>query len=94
MAKANVKANLAAKEEKLITLTREQFAKLIEIHSMLDNASDTLGSIDGDENAFAIGRLVGDACSDIINAYNNLGDIIDDKKEEIFLDSIDFEDEN
>jgi len=93
MAKANVKANLAAKEEKLITLTRDQFAKLIEIYSMLDNASDTLGSIDGDENAFAIGRLVGDACSDIINAYNNLGDIIDDKRDEI-MSSFEDLDEN
>ena len=80
-------------EEKLITLTRDQFAKLIEIHSMLDNASDTLGSIDGDENAFAIGRLVGDACSDIINAYNNLGDIIDDKRDEI-MSSFEDLDEN
>jgi hypothetical protein len=81
-------------EEKLITLTKEQFVKLIEIYSMLDNASDTLNDIDGDNNLFEIGKQVGDACSDVTNAYNELGDIIDDKQEEMFLDNIDFEEEN
>jgi hypothetical protein len=92
MAKANVKVNLEAKEEKLITLTREQLLKLVEIHSMLDNASDTLNDIDGDDNLFEIGKSVGDACSDIINAFNDLGDIIDDKRDEIF--DFEIEDEN
>jgi hypothetical protein len=92
MAKANVKVNSAVKEEKLITLTKEQFVKLIEIHSILDNASDTLNDIDGDETAFMIGKKVGDACSDIVNAFNDLGDIIDDKQDEIF--DFEIEDEN
>ena len=70
-------------EEKLITLTKEQFVKLIEIHSMLDNASDTLNDIDGDDNLFEIGKSVGDACSDIVNAFNDLGDIIDEKQDEV-----------
>ena len=81
-------------EEQLITLTTEQFAKLIEIHSRLDNASDTLNDIDGDENAFMVGKKVGDACSDVINAFNDLGDIIDDKQEESFIASFSNEDEN
>ncbi len=93
MAKANVKVNLEAKEEQLITLTREQFVKLVEIYSMLDNASDTLDSIDGDDNLFEIGKSVGDACSDIINAHNDLGDIIDDKRDEI-MSSFEDLDEN
>jgi hypothetical protein len=70
-------------EEKLITLTKEQFVKLIEIHSMLDNASDTLNDIDGDDNLFEIGKQVGDAHSDIVNAFNDLGDIIDEKQDEV-----------
>jgi hypothetical protein len=70
-------------EEKLITLTKEQFVKLIEIHSMLDNASDTLNDIEGDDNLFEIGKQVGDACSDIVNAFNDLGDIIDEKQDEV-----------
>lgn len=70
-------------EEKLITLTKEQFIKLINIHSMLDNASDTLNDIDGDDNLFEIGKAVGDACSDIVNAFNNLGDIIGEKQDEV-----------
>ena len=93
-------------EVKQIVLTREQFEKLSEIRSLLDNASDTLNDIDGNENAFAIGRMVGDATSDLIKAFNNLGDIVDeldvnnyyggfesdneDEKEE----DDDFEDEN
>ena len=80
-------------EEKLITLTREQFLKLVEIYSMLDSASDRLDNIDGDENAFTIGKQVGDACSDIISAYNDLGDIIDDKRDEI-MSSFEDLDEN
>jgi hypothetical protein len=80
-------------EEKLITLTKEQFLKLIEIHSMLDNASDTLNDIDGDDNLFEIGKSVGDACSDIVNAFNDLGDIIDEKQDEVMLNFEDL-DEN
>ena len=80
------------KEEKLITLTPEQFAKLIGIYSTLDNVSDTLDGIDGDDNLFEIGKQVGDACSDIVNAYNDLGNIIEAKQ----MESIDwdFEDED
>jgi hypothetical protein len=80
-------------EEKLITLTKEQFVKLIEIHSMLDNASDTLNDIDGDDNLFEIGKAVGDACSDIVNAFNDLGDIIDEKQDEV-MDYFEDLDEN
>jgi hypothetical protein len=92
MAKANVKVNLEAKEEKLITLTKEQLVKLVEIHSMLDNASDTLDNINGHDTLFEIGKQVGDAHSDIVNAFNDLGDIIDDKRDEIF--DFEIEDEN
>jgi len=65
-------------EVKQIVLTQEQFEKLSEIRSLLDNASDTLNNIDGDENTFAIGRLVGDATSDLIKDFNDLGDIVDE----------------
>lgn len=61
-----------------VTLTTEQYAVLFKVRSLLDNASDTLDNIDGDENPFAIGRMVGDAYSDIINAFNDLGDLIDE----------------
>jgi hypothetical protein len=61
-----------------VTLTMEQYAVLFKVRSLLDNASDTLDAIDGDENAFAIGRMVGDACSDIVNAFNDLGDLVDE----------------
>ena len=80
-----IKQNKMAKEKqtpaekvKQIVLTQEQFEKLSEIRSLLDNASDTLNDIDGDENAFAIGRMVGDATSDLIKAFNDLGDIVDE----------------
>jgi hypothetical protein len=56
----------------------EQYAVLFKVQSLLDNASDTLDNIDGDENAFAIGRMVGDAYNDIINAFNDLGDLVDE----------------
>ena len=72
MAKAAVKT-----ETKQIVLTKEQYAILFKVRSLLDNASDTLGDIDGEGNLFEMGRSVGDACSDVINAYNNLGDLID-----------------
>jgi hypothetical protein len=82
-----------AQEEKLITLTKEQFIKLINIHSMLDNASDTLNDIDGDDNLFEIGKAVGDACSDVVNAFNNLGGIISEKQDEV-MSSFEDLDEN
>ena len=91
MAKAKV---TPVQEEKLITLTKEQFAKLIGIYSMLDNASDTLDGIDGDDNLFEIGKQVGDASGDIINAYNDLGDIIEAKQMESIDWSFEYEDEN
>jgi hypothetical protein len=65
-------------EVKTVTLTMEQYAVLFKVQSLLDNASDTLDNIDGDENAFAIGRMVGDAYNDIINAFNDLGDLVDE----------------
>lgn len=68
------------KQEQLITLTKEQYQALLNVRALLDSATDTLDNIDGDENAFAIGRMVGDAHSDLIRAYNELGDIIMDKQ--------------
>lgn len=72
------KAVKTAVEVKTVTLTMEQYAVLFKVRSLLDNASDTLDNIDGDENAFAIGRMVGDAYSDIVNAFNDLGDLVDE----------------
>ena len=72
------KAKTTPAETKTVTLTTEQYAVLFKVRSLLDNASDTLDNIDGDENPFAIGRMVGDAYSDIINAFNDLGDLIDE----------------
>ena len=71
------KAKQLSLEVKTITLTTEQYAVLFKVQSLLDNASDTLGDIDGDGNLFEIGRSVGDATGDIINAFNELGDLID-----------------
>ena len=64
-------------EEKQIVLTKEQYAILFKVRSLLDNASDSLDAIDGDENLFYMGKQVGDACGDIITAFNDLGDLID-----------------
>ncbi len=72
------KAKTTPAETKTVTLTMEQYAVLFKVRSLLDNASDTLDNIDGDENAFAIGRMVGDAYSDIVNAFNDLGDLVDE----------------
>ena len=72
------KAKQPLVETKTITLTKEQYAVLFKVRSLLDNASDTLDGIDGDSNLFEIGKSVGDACSDIINAFNDLGDLIDE----------------
>jgi hypothetical protein len=71
------KAVKTTTETNTVTLTKEQYAILFKVRSLLDNASDTLGDIDGDGNLFEIGRSVGDATGDIINAYNDLGDLID-----------------
>ena len=62
---------------KAYMLTEAQLELLTKAHSLLDTASDTLNGIDGDENLYEIGKKVGDATSDIINAFNDLGDIID-----------------
>ena len=72
------KAKTTPVQTNTVTLTTEQYAVLFKVRSLLDNASDTLDNSDGDENAFAIGRMVGDAYSDIVNAFNDLGDLIDE----------------
>ena len=63
--------------EKAFMLTQDQFDVLVEVRSFLDSASDTLGDIDGDGNLLEIGRSVGNATSDVINAFNKLGDLVD-----------------
>ena len=63
--------------EKQLVLTKEQYAILFKVRSLLDTASDTLGDIDGEGNLFEMGRSVGDATGDIVNAYNELGELID-----------------
>jgi hypothetical protein len=63
--------------EKAFMLTQDQFNVLVELRSLLDSASDTLNGIDGDENLYEIGKQVGDATSDIIKAFNTLGDLVD-----------------
>ena len=77
-------------ETKTITLTKEQYAILFKVRSLLDNASDTLGEIDGDGNLFEIGRSVGDASADVISAFNELGELIDQTNPND-LDDNDFE---
>ena len=72
------KAKQLLVETKTITLTTEQYAVLFKIQSLLDSASDTLGDIDGNDTLFEIGRQVGDASADIISAFNELGDLIDE----------------
>jgi hypothetical protein len=64
-------------EEKQIVLTKEQYDLLFKVRSLLDNASDSLDAIDGDENLFYIGKQIGNATNDIIIAFNDLGDLID-----------------
>ena len=68
------KAKQTPVESKTVTLTTEQYAILFKVRSLLDNASDTLGEIDGDGNLFEIGRSVGDASADVISAFNELGE--------------------
>jgi len=72
------KAKQTSVETKQIVLTKEQYAVLFKVRSLLDSASDTLDQIDGDENLFQIGKALGDATGDIINAFNDLGDLIDE----------------
>jgi hypothetical protein len=84
------KAKQTPVESKTVTLTTEQYAVLFTVQSLLDNASDTLGDIDGDSNLFEMGRSVGDATGDIINAFNELGDLIDQTNPND-LDDNDFE---
>ena len=81
-------------EEQLITLTKEQFQAILKVRELLDSATDTLDNIDGDENAFAIGRMVGDAHSDLIHAYNELAEVIMNKQSDAYTLSLDDEDEN
>jgi hypothetical protein len=64
-------------ETKQIVLTKEQYAILFKVRSLLDNASDSLDAIDGDGNLFDIGKQIGNATNDIIIAFNDLGDLID-----------------
>ena len=75
---AKAKQTPVKTETKQIVLTKEQYTVLFKVRSLLDSATDTLDNIDGDENAFAIGRMVGDAHSDLIHAFNDLGDLIDE----------------
>ena len=81
-------------EEQLITLTKEQFQAILKVRELLDSATDTLDNIDGDENAFAIGRMVGDAHSDLIHAYNELAEVIMNKQSDAYTLSLDDDDEN
>ena len=53
---------------------------ILNARELLDAATDTLDGIDGDENPFAIGRMVGDAHSDLIRAYNELAIIVMNKQ--------------
>ena len=71
------KATTTKTETKQIVLTKEQYAVLFKVRSLLDASSDALNNIDGDGNLFDIGKQVGDACGDIISAYNELGELID-----------------
>jgi methyl-accepting chemotaxis protein len=89
MAKAK---QIKVEEVKQIVLTEKQFEALNEIRSLLDSASDTLDDIDGDGNLYEIGKSVGDATSDIVKAFNELGDLIDDLDDQI--NDFDFEDED
>jgi hypothetical protein len=91
---AKAKTTPAVQEEQLITLTKEQFQAILKVRELLDAATDTLDGIDGDENAFAIGRMVGDAHSDLIHAYNELAEVIMNKQSDAYTLSLDDEDEN
>ena len=79
MAKAKL---TPVQEEKLITLTKEQFQKLMEVREMLDNITDALDDIEGDENLYEIGKQVGAACAEAIDAYNKLSEVVMDNNED------------
>ena len=83
---AKAKATPAKQEVKLITLTKEQYQKLLSVRQLLDDASDALDNIDGNESIFDIGKQVGSTYSDIILAYNELSEVIMDKHTEAFGD--------
>ena len=70
------------KETQVITLTKEQYQKLLEVREMLDTVTDSLDDIDGDSNLFEIGKQVGAACSEAIDAYNKLSEVVMEKMEE------------
>ena len=89
---AKAKLTPVKQEEKLITLTKEQYQKLLTVRELLDNASDALNDIEGDENAFSIGKQIGSTYSDLILAFNELSEVVMDKQEEAF--EFDFEDED
>ena len=84
------KAKQTPVESKTVTLTTEQYAILFKVRSLLDTASDTLGDIDGEGNLFEMGRSVGDASADVISAFNELGELIDQTNPND-LDDNDFE---
>jgi hypothetical protein len=86
---AKAKTTPVVQEEQLITLTKEQFQSLLNVRELLDAATDTLDGIDGDENAFAIGKMVGDAHSDLIRAYNELTEIVMSKQSDTYSDESD-----
>ncbi len=74
------------KEEQLITLTKEQYSKLLSVRARLDSLTDILDDIDGDSNLFEIGKTVGAAYSEAIDAYNELSEVVVDKMEEVSED--------
>lgn len=77
---AKAKVTPVKQEEKLITLTKEQFEKLLTVRELIDNASDALNDIEGDENAFSIGKQIGSTYSDLILAFNELSEVVMDKQ--------------
>jgi hypothetical protein len=88
------KAKTTPVQQQVITLTKEQFQSLLKVRELLDAATDTLDNIDGDENAFAIGRMVGDAHSDLIHAYNELADVIIDNQDDAIDNDSDSDDKD
>jgi hypothetical protein len=83
---AKAKATPVKQEEKLITLTKEQYQKLLSVRQLLDDASDALDNIDGNESIFDIGKQVGSTYADLILAYNELSEVVMDKQMEVFSD--------
>ena len=78
-------------ETKQIILTKKQFEKLIEIRELLDNSSETLDAIDGEDSLFNIGKQISNAFGDIINSYNELSKIINELDPNYYgTDDLDF----